>query len=692
MLTLLVAFAIAPPFEQREIYVAVNGSNRNLGTSEKPVASLDVARDRAREIHCHVILVRGGEYRLSQSLSLDARDSGLRIQAVKGSRPRLVGGVEIPASAVKRCNDPEILSRVIDPGARSKVRWVDLQALGISNLASIQPRGFPQPPRAAPSELFAGRSPMTLARWPNQGYAKVGTVIEPGNGEQDRDKPPRMPVFTVADDRPKSWAKAEDLWLYGYWKYDWADESIRVKGIDPGTGAITLDRPHVYGVDKGTPFFAENLVEELDEPGEYWIDRAKGRLYFIPRDASTARGTLADPRHGTELLRLERPSSGEGPNLNIAARILAKPGDPRGVEASSNPRLEISTLTQPILKIAEAKDVTIRGIDLCVSCGDGAQIKNGEKVRLEGCRMFALGGRGATVEGGHNSGLQSCDLWATGEGGVTLSGGDRNTLQPARNFVDNCDIHDYQRRSQTYRPAVLMSGVGNRVSRCAMHDAPHSAIIFSGNDHVIEYNEFYRTITRTGDGGVVYTGRDWTARGTEIRFNHFHDNIGLSKWEPAIYIDDLGSGINVHDNLIERCHWGFLIGGGRDNVVEGNTIVDCHLAFDCDARGLGWGKSMLPTLTAGLNSVPYQREPWSARYPALVRILDKEPLAPSGNMLRNNVLVRSGKVTDRMEAPFRKSTVIQGNVEASEMLPGRRAPLMGVRPDPLRASLKAPIS
>jgi len=630
MLLALALTVLAP----REIFVSTGGSDGNPGSADRPVATLEAARDLARTAGCHTITVLDGQYRLTRTVAFDGRDSGLTIRAAKGARPVFKGSVAISAASLKPCTDQDALSRIVDVGARAKVKVVQLLLAG---LAPVTARGFPQPVHAAPNELFEDSKPLTLARWPNGGYAHVATVIEGGNNEKDWDKPKRQPVFTADTDRAKNWGRAPDAWMYGYWKFDWADESIRASAIDPATGQITLANPHVYGVEKGTPFFAENLLEELDMPGEYYLDRSTSRLYVIPR------------------------SSGA---------------------------LELSVLGEPMLSIKDASKVTVRGLDFCLSRGDGVQVSNGERVRVEGCRFFGLGERGAVIEGGHDSGLQSCDLWDLGEGGVVLSGGDRNTLAPGRNFVDNCDIHDFERRSQTYRPAVSLFGVGNRVAHCALHDSPHSAIIYVGNDHVIEYNEFYKTISLTGDGGVVYTGRDWTARGTEIRYNHFHDNIGIRKWEPAIYIDDLGSGIHVHDNLIERSHWGFLIGGGRDNVVENNVLVDCALAFDCDARGLGWAAGSRPTMEERLKAVPYKTSPWKDRYPALVPILDREPMAPMGNVLRGNVLVRSGKVLDRMEEPFKKTATIEGNLETAELPRSLPAAHAGLRRDGLRAGLQ----
>lgn len=575
------------------------------------VATLEQAIERARSIHAHRIVVERGVYEVGRTIELGAGDNGL---VIEGRNATFTGSVLIPPSKILKCSDPAILDRIIDPEARSKIQVVDLAALGIVQIEPIQPRGFPHPPHPEFNELFHDDQPMRLARWPKQGYASVQSVLDPGSGEHDGDKS-RNPVFR-AGERAKLWAGDLDAWFYGYWKYDWADESIPAGGIATD-GTITLAKPHVYGVDKNAPFFAENLLEELDAPGEYWIDRDHAKLYFIE----------------------------------------IKEGDRTGYR--------FSVLGAPLISVKGASGIDLTNLRLADSRGDGVDISDSARVRIRNCSFHGLGERAAAITGGHDCGLEHCTIDATGEGGVLLSGGDRKTLDPAHHFVDHCEISDYERLSQTYRPAVLLDGDGNRVSHCSMHDAPHSAIIFSGNDHIIEYNEFYRTITRTGDGGVVYTGRDWTARGTVIRYNYFHDNVGLRKWEPAIYFDDLASGLSAVGNVIENCHWGFLVGGGRDNDIENNVLINCDLAFDCDDRGLGWGKSMLPTLMDRLSAMPYQSPPWSDRYPALANILGGNPLAPAGNIVSHNVLVRSGKAMAQVAPEFAKTARIEDNLETT---------------------------
>ncbi len=620
------------------IYVSPKGNDQNAGTERQPVASVAKAVDLARAHHIHRIVLEGGEYRLNAGLTLDDRDSGLTLEAGRNGRPLVTGAAIVPAIAISVSLDTNLQVRAQRLNPNAVAYRIDTTSLPAVKLAPYVPYGFPRPILPGPSELFENETPMTIARWPNAGFATIKSVREPGNGESDRSKPPRQPVFTADSDEPERWKSTDTAWLYGYWKYDWADETIKLHSVDPKTGEITLETPHTYGVAAGSPFFIENLVEELDAVGEYYSDPTSGTIQFV-------------------------------------AEKSKKPATYR-----------ISVLGDPLLSIKNADNITIRGIDFAYSRGDGADLDNATDTRFEGCQFFNLGERAVVIENGHDSGLAACNIWNTAHGGVVLSGGDRKTLTPARLFVENCDIHDYQRRAMTYRPGVSISGVGNRVSHCAIHDAPHSAIIFGGNDHVIEFNEFYRTISRTGDGGVVYTGRDWTARGTQISDNYFHDNIGLSKWEPAIYFDDLASGLIATHNLIERCHWGFLIGGGRDNVILGNQIVDCKQSFHCDARGLGWAASSKPTMMERLNAVPYRQEPWRTKYPPLVEILTNNPMAPAGNVIRDNDLIRSGRLLADTESPFRTSTLYEGNVESGTGVTMSTAK-MGLIKDKIRRSL-----
>jgi hypothetical protein len=142
-------------------------------------------------------------------------------------------------------------------------------------------------------------------------------------------------------------------------------------------------------------------------------------------------------------------------------------------------------------------------------------------------------------------------------------------------------------------------------------------------------------------------------RGTEIRHNHFHD-IGptLRSKEGfvdvmAVYLDDCYSGTRVVGNVFERSGRAAMIGGGRDNLIEANLFIDCHPAIHVDARGTSWaafwfnGKD--PFLMQGLRAVPYDRPPYSERYPHLANLLDDEPAKAKYNRIVRNVVIGHGK-------------------------------------------------
>ena len=81
-----------------------------------------------------------------------------------------------------------------------------------------------------------------------------------------------------------------------------------------------------------------------------------------------------------------------------------------------------------------------------------------------------------------------------GDGGIMLSGGERTTLTPGNMLAENNHIHRYGRWNPILKYGIHVDGVGNRVAHNLIHDAPHKAMSFSGNDHVIELNEMHSVV------------------------------------------------------------------------------------------------------------------------------------------------------------------------------------------------------
>ena len=271
---------------------------------------------------------------------------------------------------------------------------------------------------------------------------------------------------------------------------------------------------------------------------------------------------------------------------------------------------------------------------------------------IRGCTFVNLADTAVAISGGTRHGVVACDLWNLGRSGITLDGGNRKTLTAGDHYAVNNHIRHFGRLQRTYAGGIHLQGVGNRAAHNLIHDAPHTAIFYGGNDHVIELNEIHDVALETSDVGAIYTGRDWTSRGNVLRHNYLHDLGGMAGvGTMGIYLDDCDSGDQLIGNIFYKAGRATFIGGGRDNLIANNVFIDCSAAVHLDARGLrraklGSGVRDGWDLLAKAEALHYREPPWSTRYPKLARVMDEEPLLPLGNVIRQNLAVDCRKWLD----------------------------------------------
>ena len=614
-----------------EFHVAVDGSDANPGTVEAPFATLAKARDAVREARVPAgkgaaVKVHGGVYPFADTLVLGEEDSGSPgapvVYQVEGDAPvRITGGRTVTGFVA--VTEPAVLERLPEE-SRGKVLQADLKAQGITDFGTMKMRGFPQPIVPAPLELFFDGDPMTLARWPNEGWALTGKIIDKGSIPRNEDDSNRPGVFTYREERPARWTQADDVWMFGYWCWDWADESIRVAAIDTESKQIRLAAPHHYGLKEGMRYYALNLLEEIDQPGEWYLERKTGMLYFWP-PKPLDQGEVTVSLMETPLVSLDHAShvAFRGFTFECARGTAVRMLGGRNVQFS---------------------DCTFRNLgDLAIIMGEGA---DDEVVGLLGCSVFSRSYKDTmwNRKAGTGHRVERCTMYNLGEGGVILGGGERASLTPGGNAVVDCQIYNYSRSVTTNRPAIWIDGVGNRAAHNYIHHAPHTAIMYWGNDHLIEYNEINDVCVETGDVGAIYTGRDWTMRGTAVRYNYLHDINGPGHGgAQGIYLDDQASGTASYGNLMVNVARGFLIGGGHDNLTERNLLIRCPQPISLDARGMGWAGENQDVMKERLAAVPYTKPPWSTRYPKLAKILDSDPAVPRGNVYADNITQGCGE-------------------------------------------------
>lgn len=641
LITLFCLIATTAQAERRTWFVSPRGADENDGTFRKPFRTIERAlAETAAHPHDTIeIRLRGGIYVLQQTVEISGLHD-LTVAPYGGERVSVTGSRAIESRRLKKVTDPAMRGR-LRPEVRDRIRTIDARAEKIP-LTGLMPKGFGHPSLPAWSELFVDGQPLTIARWPNDTMAPIGKVHCTGDIPREAKYGIGDPVFEYAEERPAAWQSVEGAWIGGYFAWGYADDMVPVRRLDTAARTITGAAPSRYGFMSGAPFrrwYALNLPEEIDRPGEYVLDAANEKIYFLPPQDS--------------------------PMENI----------------------RVSVLETPMFAIENCRNVRLCGLTLEYSRGMGVYIEESENVSVDSCVIRNLGyvgvciGRGdigsedvsgtgsLSPEGtpriishlgnriyndilfdrraGRNNGVKNCHIYRTGAGGVSLGGGDRATLTPAGNYVENCRIHDFNRIEKSYRPGIGIDGVGNRIANCEIFDAPSMAVLLHGNDHTVEYCDMHDVCLEVDDQGALYYGRDPSERGNRVRYCYFHDFPSVHRVS-ATYHDDGACGMEVFGCVYYKAGSGsVLIGGGHDNVYRNNLFIDLPQAIHIDNRMEGWGRGMLDAggiVDQRLRAVRHTEPPYATAYPALAHYWEGTPRKPRGNVFAGNLFYRVGRL------------------------------------------------
>ena len=337
-------------------------------------------------------------------------------------------------------------------------------------------------------------------------------------------------------------------------------------------------------------------------------------------------------------------SQGSPALLDAADEYVIEPGSNSVLVAASiagAEALEVS-VTPTLVAADGVSNVRIEGMVLCNATADGVLLYNVNNVVVSNVEICNTVGWGARVTG-QASGVRDSYIHATGAGGVYLYGGNRQNLTPGAMFVETSIVENFGRRVRTYSPAVLTEGAGSAVKGNIIKGSPHVGIMFSGNDHLIAFNDISEVVKEAGDMGAIYAGRDWTMRGNTIRGNLVYDILGPGHGAGrGVYLDDQFSSATIESNIFSNVKYGVFIGGGRDNLVRRNIFFSSDPSIFFDARGLDDARLSAgnqPTLEKNLSNMPINSAIWTSRFPSLARIRSENPMAPIGNRIHENVFV-----------------------------------------------------
>ncbi len=525
-----------------DIHVAPTGSDAAPGTASQPVASLERARDLVRSARREApdapitVWIAGGDYLQGKPLILGPEDSGTAQapvvwRATEGATPRLLGARRLGPQDFSPITDPATLARIA-PAAKGKVIAIDAARLGFKHLGPY-PDVFSD--TGGILALFTPDRRLPISRFPNRGFMTIRKILFNAGGPTTRkwegadwhilEDHPTGGIFEYRDEfaaRHEVWSRLLDrgVWVKGYWRIPWQNEAIRVRAIDPAKQVLTLSRPVPGGIgNKYTrpegngreSYWVMNLLEEIDQPGEWCLDFVDKKIYLWP------------------------------------------PDDAKDAE------IFVADSTEPVVLLDRAEHITLRGLLVTANSGPGITMRGGSANLIAGCTVRLVDDYGVRVEEGKNHTVLSSDLSHLGAGGVFLSGGDEKATPrvPAGHRVINNHIHHFSELQRVYTPGVNIgftgggngghhTCVGMTVAHNLIHDTPHAGVLLGSYDNVIEYNEIFRFAAVSNDiGGIYCYDRYYQFGGHTIRYNYIHS----SDDGDAIYFDHDHPDITVFGNI-----------------------------------------------------------------------------------------------------------------------------------------------
>lgn len=520
------------------IYVAPDGDDANPGTITSPLATLAGAAQRVRNFKSAYglpedglnVFFREGIYCFDSNYTFDSTDSGqpgkpVVYRSYPGETARLTGTLKLDASQLTLVTSADPAWSRLDPAAQGNVMKMSLASYGITDYGN--PKGYP-------CEIIFNEQIMQMARWPNDTYSLTAA-------------PTGDDWFTYSGSRPERWLSAVDAYTTGHYSNGYFRSIAKVAAIDTVNKQITLaENPIDRGVGEDKGWYVFNLLEEIDMPGEYFIDKANDMLYFWP------------------------PGDTAGADILITA---LGDGDERLFNVSGASYLRFENL---IFEGCRTRITRLSGSDLVF---DGCVFRNAAGAGITGTATDSV--------------IKNCEFYDLGKGGIGVYFcGDRKSLTPANLLITN----NYITKLGRFKDGIeYTSGIGMHTSCCGItvshnhiENTPDIGIGIGGNLHVIEYNRMRKVSMDSHDMGATYTAGNWSSPyGTLIRYNEVYDNTSElpgsygTMGVRGIYMDFWASGATIEGNILHTLDAQAMhTAGGHSIGYSNNVIVNAPAGFN----------------------------------------------------------------------------------------------------------------
>ena len=556
----------------QKIFVSTVGDDSGDGSEEEPLRTLEKAIDVANEMRedsdkLIEILLREGTYSVTNTIKIinsQKDDSLLKISAYQDEKVTINAGVDIPLSAMNIA-DSDFTNAIIDKPNAGSVLQYNLKDAQIEDFGEISLRGhLISDEKEAQAELSLNGEVQKLAGWPNGEYTGLIKPIDSNEyGKRTKSGIANGCSFKVNYDRPSQWSKPEQAWLSGTIGPNYEFDYYPVSRFDSKEKRVYLSRGALEKYYTEPYYRFENVPEELDEPGEYYIDRQSGMLYFYPPE--------------------------DAPKDSVLTITM------------STPTLDVSRKApNSMFRIENSKNIVFENLIFKGGRGSAITGKNNSNIKFINCEINSFGENGIRFDASTDITISDCKIHDVGQDGILfVSCGNYQTLSPSNIVVSNNDIYNCARLERSYKTGIDFGYrcVGATAANNHIHNGPHAGMIFYGVNNDIYGNEFDHLVTEFSDMDALYCNNSsypWE-RGNKIHNNYFHD-IGKSSMNGrhqinvrAIRTDNRGCGLNIYENLFYNIGdggngngnngIGAITAEGTRNRIFNNLFVDCNEAY-----------------------------------------------------------------------------------------------------------------
>ncbi len=552
---------------QATLYVATTGDDRNPGTKAKPFATLFRAQSAVRDLKKRStkpirVIVRGGTYYLPEPLVYGSEDSGtaeapVTYAAYPGERVTLSGGRKLTCqwkpfrNGIMQCSLPEV-----------KQGGFYFTQLFVNGKRQIRAR---YPNYDLKNPLVHGSGYINAAR-------EIGEDVPALHPDPNEDmtfsgRAPRGIVVDPSTFTKNKWAKADEAVIHIFQANYWGNLQWRVKAIDWAKHTIWFGEggwqmgakwyaksPAI--VDMRSRFYIENVFEELDAPGEWYLDRDRGTLYYFPAE-------------GIDL----KTASVEVPVLEQVVRFVGTQDEP--VEYMTLEGFRIAHTTSTFLQKYDIPSLS----DWAIHRGGSVFLEGARSCGIKDCWFDAVGGN-AVFLNNHNRGnvVTGCKFTETGESAICFVGtlgttnGTRRDL-PYECHANNNLIHDCGAFGKQTAGVYISRAKRITLGHNLMYNLPRAGICIGDGTwggHVIEHNHIHDTVLETGDHGPFNAwGRDkyWCLGQSHMPYTkHRSHDAGM------VRIDAMEPVIVRHNFFEEKSGWGLNLDDGASNYEIYNNL------------------------------------------------------------------------------------------------------------------------